>query len=268
MRWISLWMTWISCKLARKMKKGEVARVFRNEFHFFCRNRQPWYDPTTSFSPAVHRMKQALFHAAIVPDLTNHPCPPPHPELTRYFEPPSRVLKRAKDSLETCRTVFKTAVVVKKTFKRKERHVEGEDEDILLGPSTKFAKLEAQGSSAMEVDIPDTVPMPIITQRPVVEESDTEPEEDGPGREPSPELELNSGTAEGRIVGTTLPLNDFKRNVKDGDLVSKAVEDLFYVIQEILLKPFASRRHSEMLDCLRELRKVCSNEDEIEAWNE
>ncbi len=62
-----------------------------------------------------------------------------------------------------------------------------------------------------------------------------------------------------RIIGFSHPLADFKKNIKKGDIVSKAVEDLAWVIKEILLKPFASRRHSELLECMRELRLTCLN---------
>lgn len=51
-------------------------------------------------------MKQALFHSAVIEDLAAEPLPPPHPELTKYFEPPKKVLKRAKEVVDECRNVF------------------------------------------------------------------------------------------------------------------------------------------------------------------
>ena len=48
-----------------------------------------------------------MFHAAVVKDVVSNPLPPPHPELTKYFDPPKRVLKRAKAAVEECRDVFK-----------------------------------------------------------------------------------------------------------------------------------------------------------------
>jgi ATP-dependent DNA helicase 2 subunit 2 len=71
------------------------------------RDRQPWFDTLQSYNPAVHRVKQALFHCAVVSDISANPLPPPHPELTKYFEPPRRVLKRAKNATEECRREFK-----------------------------------------------------------------------------------------------------------------------------------------------------------------
>lgn len=70
-----------------------------------------------------------------------------------------------------------------------------------------------------------------------------------------------------RLIGRTRPLVDFRENLKRGDVVSKSVEDMCAVIEEVVLAPFASRRAEEMMECLKELRKVCLKEDEIDAWN-
>lgn len=71
------------------------------------RNRTPWYDPAEAASPAVHRLKEAMFHAAVVTDIENDPLPPPHPELTQFFERPKRVVTRSKKAAEDCKKVFK-----------------------------------------------------------------------------------------------------------------------------------------------------------------
>jgi ATP-dependent DNA helicase 2 subunit 2 len=71
------------------------------------RNRAPWFDTRDSYNPALHRVKQALFHGAVVDDLQSQPLPPPHPELTKYFEPPRRVLKRAREATAECAKAFK-----------------------------------------------------------------------------------------------------------------------------------------------------------------
>ena len=73
--------------------------------------------------------------------------------------------------------------------------------------------------------------------------------------------------APGRIIGLAAPLADFRDNISQGDVVSKAVEDLGWVVKEVVLRPFAGRRHTEMIECLNELRGVCMQEDEIDAWN-
>lgn len=68
--------------------------------------RTEWFDLTLSFNPAVHRIKQALFHGAVVPDLKAEPVPSPHPEVTKYMEAPKRMLKRSKPALEECIRLF------------------------------------------------------------------------------------------------------------------------------------------------------------------
>ena len=78
-----------------------------------------------------------------------------------------------------------------------------------------------------------------------------------PARSPaSASPPVDPGVALGRIVGNTSPLEDFKRNLQEGDIVTQAVHDLGQVIKEIITRPFASRRHQEMLECLKEMRLV------------
>lgn len=67
----------------------------------------PWFDTRLSYNPSVHRIKQALFHSAVVTDLDSNPLGPPHPELLKYMEPPRKVLKRAQDAIGECKAAFK-----------------------------------------------------------------------------------------------------------------------------------------------------------------
>lgn len=71
------------------------------------REREPWFETNLSYNPAIHRVKQAQFHAAVVTDLNKQPVPPPHPEILKYLEPPRRVLKRAKHAIDEAKTAFK-----------------------------------------------------------------------------------------------------------------------------------------------------------------
>ena len=57
-------------------------------------------------NPAVHRLKQALFHAAITDDLSLDPVPPPHPDVTKFFERPQRVIAEAAEAVELCKKEF------------------------------------------------------------------------------------------------------------------------------------------------------------------
>jgi ATP-dependent DNA helicase 2 subunit 2 len=87
-----------------------------------------------------------------------------------------------------------------------------------------------------------------------------------PDRSASPDLEIDE-RGEGRIIGFSYPLDDLRKNLAGGDVVSKAVEDMGYVIREIVNRPFAERRHGEMIECMREMRETCLREDEIDEWN-
>ena len=88
-----------------------------------------------------------------------------------------------------------------------------------------------------------------------------------PTPSPEPDIATDPQRPPGRIIGLAKPLADFKDNISQGDVVSKAVEDLGWVVKEVVLRPFAGRRHAEMIECLTELREVCLQEDEIDAWN-
>ncbi|KAI8983219.1 SPOC domain-like protein [Trametes punicea] len=262
-------------------------------------NRQPWFDTRLSYNPAIHRTKQALFHAAVVQDLNTHPLPPPHEELTNYFEPPRRVLKRARAAIEECKRVFNVREVPKKVARvRKDEHVRAhdEDEDMLLldrqsnraGPSQSQRATQSGAFTQTQKTSPTRA-----QKKPAVNDSDsseTEPEPDEeeeelllnsgarkperaapplptPARSMSPDSRIDRNRAPGRIVGFTYPLRDFKKNIERGDVVTKAVEDLAFVIKEVIVRPFSPRRFDEMIECMHELRKVCLEEDEIDAWN-
>ncbi|OBZ80021.1 ATP-dependent DNA helicase II subunit 2 [Grifola frondosa] len=246
-------------------------------------NRQPWFDTRLSYNPAIHRTKQALFHSAIVPDITTHPLPPPHPELLKYFEPPQRVLKRAHDAIEECKQVFKVKEVPKKVARtRKDDHVlaldEG-DETILLDKMPRQTQPRSQLPMQARAES-RSQQRQRAKSKPVDSETESESENDQelilgqvqkpslptPTLSPSPAAP-DSRRAPGRIVGSAYPLADFRKNIERGDVVSKAVEDLAFVVKEIVLQPFSSRRNAELLDCMKELRQVALEEDEIDAWN-
>ncbi|KAF7986188.1 hypothetical protein HWV62_38598 [Athelia sp. TMB] len=243
-------------------------------------NRYPWHDSRFSYNPAIHRTKQALFHSAVVQDLTTNPIPPPHEELTKYFEPPKKVLKRARDAIEECQRVFKVKEVPKKVARqRKDGHVQAarddDDEPLLLDRPPRRTQTQSHATQSTST----------LVEKPVADSSDTEDDEEEtphtpakkpknnqplptPARSTSPEVVIDPGRAPGRIIGSTYPLKDFLKNISQGDVVTKAVEDLGEVIKEIALKPFASRRHAELLNCMKTLRDTSLKEDEIEAWND
>ncbi|KAF8523097.1 SPOC domain-like protein [Hysterangium stoloniferum] len=256
-------------------------------------NRLPWFDPVQTYNPAIHRIKQALFHGAITSDLSENPLPPPHPDLIMYFEPPSKVLKRARGAIEECKEEFKVRQAPpKKVRGRKDAHIAGEDdgEDDLIDLGAPVARPEATHPSSPSKVLPKTM-------ADMEEDSATEDEDeviialpsvvkDAKPRVKTPSPEVHQAVlptparstgpvspspeparAPGRIIGNSSPLEDFKQNIKSGDVVSQAVRDLGAVIKEIVVKPFASRRHNEMIECLKEMRDVALQEDEISMWN-
>lgn len=172
--------------------------------------------------------------------------------------------------------------VPKKVTKvRKDGHVHArdEDEDMLLldkmAPVSRKGKEPAPSSQVAASSTPART-----TKKPSDDDSETEEESDQelllldkrpanplptPDRSMSPDVD--PGRAPGRIIGATYPLRDFKKNLAQGDVVTKAVEDMGVLIKEVVLRPFASRRHKEMLDCMVAMRDTCLKEDEVDAWN-
>ncbi|QRW05625.1 ATP-dependent DNA helicase II subunit 2, related protein [Ceratobasidium sp. AG-Ba] len=227
-------------------------------------NRTEWFDLTLSFNPAVHRIKQALFHGAVVPDLEKDPVPLPHPEVTKYMESPKRVVKRAKPALENCIRVFDVKPVPPKVSKKKAEKpiVEATDnidmdvDDILGPPVSKPGPSRSQRpTSPKKPNNPLPSPTPSLSGSPNPKpKTASKPNPDAP--------------RPGRIISNSRPLADFKKNIaSEGDLVSKAVEDMCAIIPEIVDASFSTQRYAEALDCMKELREVALKEDEIEAWN-
>uniref|UniRef100_A0A8H7Y8Y4 ATP-dependent DNA helicase II subunit 2 n=1 Tax=Psilocybe cubensis TaxID=181762 RepID=A0A8H7Y8Y4_PSICU len=260
--------------------------------------REPWFDTRESYNPAIHRVKQAMFHSAVVKDVVEYPVPPPHPETTKYFEPPKRVLRRAKEAIEECKNAFNVKQVPKRTARTKKdefsRAADGNEEAALLakflGPASSRDK-ETQAQSQMNVVEAEPSHPQLSVRSDDAEASETEDEDEEsamavdmkkpatplpeassssrpplptPARSMSPNAEDNSPA---RIISNARPLEDFKENIAQGDVVSKAVKDLAEVVVEEVLKPFATRRADEMVECMVVLRKTCLEEDEIDAWN-
>jgi ATP-dependent DNA helicase 2 subunit 2 len=244
--------------------------------------RTEWFDLTQSFNPAVHRIKQALFHGAVVPDLKAEPVPPPHPEVTKYMESPKRVLRRSKPNLEECIRLFNVkegssplfysacysikyhlnVLVPPKIPKKKEQKAIpvatdniNVDIDDILGPAVSKstpAPSQAQSASKRVAESEKSrprkpnhslpSPTPSFAELPSAFHSTPKPD-----ARPKP----------GRIISNSRPLADFKKNIDaQGDLVSKAVEDMCAVIPEIVESSFSTQRYTEALECMQALREV------------
>jgi ATP-dependent DNA helicase 2 subunit 2 len=171
---------------------------------------------------------------------------------------------------------------------RKNDHARAQDDDdetLLLDrvapsnhpQSRSHSQPEASGSQSQS-QTSHAVVKPLIPRRGDDSATESESDEDVwlpsskkgaklPTPSPEPGIVTDPQRAPGRIIGMATPLADFKHNISQGDVVSKAVEDLGWAVKEVVLRPFAGRRHAEMMTCLEELREVCLQEDEIDAWN-
>ncbi|KAJ3514927.1 hypothetical protein NLJ89_g2081 [Agrocybe chaxingu] len=251
-------------------------------------NRLPWFSTPEAFNPAVHRIKQAMFHCAVFDDITSNPVPPPHPDLLVFFEPPKRAMKRGQNALQECKDIFKVKEVLKRVGKaKKDGHAHAQEEDdnlLLLDRKRPLDKTQSQMSIVEDPSVSSpkkSKQPPVVDDGSETEEEDEEllldkknpavPEHRKDGALPTPARSVSPhvdpGRAPGRIIGNTYPLKDFRKNIAQGDVVTKAVEDLSAVILEVIVKPFASRRKDEMLECMEVLRQTCLEEDEIDAWN-
>lgn len=123
---------------------------------------------------------------------------------------------------------------------------EDDEQDLLLNQSKPGGGATSKGEKPSPTnDQNDEDDEYHLLLPPTPSESPLPPEDDGHGRIP------------GRIIGTAHPLEDFRSNLASGDLVTKAVEDLAFVIRTVLLRPFSAKRIDEMLECATALRKVC-----------
>ncbi|KAK7468469.1 ATP-dependent DNA helicase yku80 [Stygiomarasmius scandens] len=111
-----------------------------------------WFTPIESYNPGLHRVKQAMFHCAVVDDLATEPLDPPHPDTTKYFEPPPKVVKKSKEVVEDLIKKMNVKEVVKQPKRtRNEEHVHAADDDdepLLLArkPTATFSMSQIPAS--------------------------------------------------------------------------------------------------------------------------
>lgn len=121
------------------------------------------------------------------------------------------------------------------------------EEDLLLGAMDEDEKVDEK-IEPMEEDnkVDEKV-------KPMEEDVKVPPT---PQRSMSPKSENESGRELGRIVNLQNPLEDFHKNLTAGDLVSKVVEDMTYVIKEVVNSELASERTEEMITCMQAMREI------------
>jgi ATP-dependent DNA helicase 2 subunit 2 len=191
-------------------------------------------------------------------------------------------------------TISKVQKTAKRTRQDGHQHARDDDDDVLLldrkvkprsqtiSPSKDKGKEPAAAEdSETEEEDEEMLLLPVRLKAEDTKPSDRQPlptparslsppakQASKPSSKRDPDPDIDRGIAPGRIIGTTYPLADFEDNIKTGDVVTKAVEDLAAVIEEIVTKPFSSRRTDEMIECMAALRNTALTEDEIDAWNE
>lgn len=79
--------------------------------------RPRWFEPSRSLNPVIHRIKEAIFHASLTPDLNKDPLGPPHPELIKYFNTPDEIVER----VESITSQLKEALDIKKVPARQRK---------------------------------------------------------------------------------------------------------------------------------------------------
>lgn len=89
---------WVFAEFSMKLsvcvalkKKGDMNAVDRNKY--------VWYDPANSYNPAIHRLKDAVYHQATSIDLNSEPLPPPHPALCKFLDPPDIIVQRSEETV-------------------------------------------------------------------------------------------------------------------------------------------------------------------------
>lgn len=89
----------------------------------------PWFEALSSYNPAIHRIKEAIFHASLTYDLDADPLGPPHPELIKYFNSPGVLVEQSAgvvDKLKESLAIKKVPMKVRLAKRQKEGLREGE----------------------------------------------------------------------------------------------------------------------------------------------
>lgn len=257
-------------------------------------NRYPWFDTLYSYNPALHRVKQALFHAAVADSLATDPLPPPHPDLLNYFDWHPKVAKRSKGAIEECRKRLKIKHVPPKTAGARNEAplVEGREEAPLLqGPAPPVrkelmapspSKAQAREGDSDTDATEDEEEAPVLVR---TEDAEVAPLDNVKASPSKRDVDLNHVKQSPQksdihfkdeeedeavvVIGTVHPLEDFRAALaSDDDVVSEAVSQLADVIKSLAVEgKFPNKRKNELLEAMAALRETCLKEDEFDQWN-
>ncbi|KAF8330432.1 SPOC domain-like protein [Cantharellus anzutake] len=243
-------------------------------------NRLPWFDPSEAVHPAVHRIKEAIFHAAITSNIEEDPIPPPHPEIIKFLDPPSPILVKSRGPVQRCKSLFNIQEAPPRPKMR--RKTKGAEDGLSADADVPLTLADLMNGDAY---IPEFSPSPTLV--------DASEDSGGTTVAASPLQSLKAKATEkhgedamdvdlpsnkeafitgkaaklDRIIGNAYPLRDFRENTARGDLVTKAVSDMGEVIPEIVESSFSSQRFEEALECMRAMRDMALKEDEVDTWN-
>jgi ATP-dependent DNA helicase 2 subunit 2 len=92
--------------------------------------KNTWFNPARSVNPSLHRIKEAIFHSALTPDLDANPLPPPHPELTQYMKTPEELGIKVEKITEQLKAALDIKKVPPRTRKRAAKEGMREDEGL------------------------------------------------------------------------------------------------------------------------------------------
>lgn len=199
----------------------------------FAEDGLPWLDPQACFNPAIHRIKEAVYHLATTSDLNTDPVPPPHAELTKFLEPPSELAQKTESTVAKLKRSLdiKLAPPKKKRVDRKAAQtVEGDDEDIDIDAFFE-AKKDTPAAGAASSS-------------------------------------KKSKPKSGRVISNESPLDDFREITSGGgEIVSKAMQDLGEIVLENLATSFSRSGFPLALECLQEYRQQAMELEEEELYN-
>lgn len=205
-----------------------------------------WFKPWEAVNPVIHRIKEAVFHASLTPDLDKDPLGPPHPELTKYFETPSELAEKVKDVTERLREVLDIKKVPEKRKRRKTQKEElGEDEGF-INEDELFA--EPTDTKFITKTEPHTqTPSQPTTSAPIPDQSKPKP---------------------GRLISNSSPIDDFNRVIQVGDVFRKAIQDMNEVVKENVESSFSRQNFAAAIDCLKLMRSTALGYEEVETYND
>ncbi|OXH40668.1 ATP-dependent DNA helicase 2 subunit 2 [Cryptococcus neoformans] len=205
-----------------------------------------WFKPWEAVNPVIHRIKEAVFHASLTPDLDKDPLGPPHPELTKYFETPSELAEKVKDVTVRLREVLDIKKVPEKRKRRKAQKEElGEDEGF-INEDELFA--EPTDTKFITKTEPHTqTPSQPTTSAPIPDQSKPKP---------------------GRLISNSSPIDDFNRVIQVGDVFRKAIQDMNEVVKENVESSFSRQNFAAAIDCLKLMRSTALGYEEVETYND